>query len=65
MCVYISINSESPFQCPGPTVIKLFESENVLKCQNRLHNFIETLCLNSNNWKNPQRFFEIILYRYH
>ena len=30
---------------PGPAVIKLFESENELKCKNRLHDFIETLCL--------------------
>ena len=29
----------------GPAVIKLFESENELKCKNRLHDFIETLCL--------------------
>ena len=31
--------------CPGPAVIKLFESENELKCKNRLRDFIETLCL--------------------
>ena len=33
---------------PGPAVIKLFESENELKYKNRLHDFIETLCLFSN-----------------
>ena len=33
---------------PGPTVIKLFESENELKCKNRYHDLIETLCLFSN-----------------
>ena len=32
-------------QCPGPAFIKLFESENELKCKNCLHDFIETLCL--------------------
>ena len=30
-----------------PAVIKLFESENELKYKNRLHDFIETLCLYS------------------
>ena len=29
----------------GPAVIKPFESENELKCKNRLHDFIEKLCL--------------------
>ena len=28
---------------PGPTVIKSFESENELKCKNRLYGFIEIL----------------------
>ena len=29
----------------GPAVIKLFESENELKCKNHLHDFLETLSL--------------------
>ena len=36
------------FYPAGPTVIKLFESENILKCKNGLHDLIETLCLFSN-----------------
>ena len=40
-CMYI-------LEKPGPAVIKLFESENELKCKNCLLDFIETLCLISN-----------------
>ena len=36
------------FGISWPTVIKLFESKNVLKCENRPHDFIETLHLFSN-----------------
>ena len=36
---------------PGPTVIKLFESENELKCNNLLHDFIKILSLFSNFWE--------------
>ena len=32
----------------GPTIIKLFESKNELKCKNHLRDFIEILCLTSN-----------------
>ena len=38
----------TPEATPGPTVIKLFGSENELKFKNRLHYLIETLRLNSN-----------------
>ena len=44
---------------PGPTVIKLFESENELKCKNCLHDFMETLCLFSKIWGNHPRHFTI------
>ena len=49
---------------PGPIDIKLFESENELKCKNRLRDFIETLCLFSNIWENYVRLFTISKYRY-
>ena len=42
---------------PGPTVIKLFESENDLNCKNGCHDLIETLCLFSYNCSNSQRYF--------
>ena len=48
----------------GPAVIKLFESENELKCKNRLRDFIETLCLFSNIWENSLRLFAISDSRY-
>ena len=41
----------------GSTVIKLFEFENVLKCNNHLHHFKETLFLFSYSWQNSQRCF--------
>ena len=40
------VKSKDP--TPRPAVIKLFESENELKCKNRLRDFIERLCLFSN-----------------
>ena len=49
---------------PGPAIIKLFESENELKCKNHLHDFIETLCLFSKIWENYLRHFTISLCRY-
>ena len=49
---------------PGPTVIKLFESENELKCKNRLRDFIETLCLFSNISENSLKLFTISQYRF-
>ena len=52
------------FKTPGPAVIKLFESENELKCKNCLHDFIETLCLFSKIGENCLRHFKISLYRY-
>ena len=48
----------------GPAVIKLFESENELKCKNRLHDFIETLYFFSKNWESYLRHFTISVYRY-
>ena len=38
-------------------MIKLSESENELKCKNRYHDLIETLCLFSNYRGNSQRYF--------
>ena len=57
-------NSENKQWKTGPAVIKLFESENVLKCKNRLPDFIETLCLFSKLWENYLRHFTISLNRY-
>ena len=48
----------------GPAVIKLFESENELKCKNRLRDFIETLCLFLNICENSLRLVIISEYRY-
>ena len=48
----------------GPAVIKLFESENELKCKNSLRDFIVTLCLFSKIGENYLRHFKISLYRY-
>ena len=59
----ISLGSASGIK-PGPAVIKLFESENELKCKNCLHDFIETLCLFSKIGENCLRHFKISLYRY-
>ena len=49
-----------PKHCtPGPAIIKLFKSENELKCKNRLHDLTETLCLFSNNYEISLRHFTI------
>ena len=55
---------KSVFVASGPTIIKLFESENELKCKNHLHGFIETLCLFSKILEYHLRSFTISLYRY-
>ena len=47
-----------------PAVIKLFESENELKCKNRLHDFIETLCLFMKILEKYLKHFTISLCRY-
>ena len=46
------------------TIIKLFESEYVLKRKNRLHDFIETLCLFSNHYENSSQSFTKMVYIY-
>ena len=46
---------------PGPAVIKLLESENELKCKNRLHDFIETLCIFSKFCENYLRDIAMFL----
>ena len=49
---------------PGPAVIKLFGSENAIKCKNHLHDFIEILSLFSNFWESSLRHLTMIVYRY-
>ena len=49
---------------PGPAVIKVFESENDLRCRNCLRDLLETMCLFSNIWENCLRHFTISVYRY-
>ena len=48
----------------NPAVIKLFESENELKYKNRLHDFIETLCLFSDILENSLRLITTSEYIY-
>ena len=56
--------SRSRSNLPGPAVIKLFESENELKCKNQLRDFIETPCLFPNTWENSLRLFTLSAYKY-
>ena len=50
---------------PGPIVIKLLESENVLRCKDWPCDSTEALNLFHNNCENYLRHFKIIVYRYH
>ena len=61
LCYLVAAHSQ---MSPGPAVIKLFESENELKCKNRLHDFKETLYLFSNFGQHSLRHFTVIMYRY-
>ena len=46
---------------PGPAIIRLFESENELKCKNHFHDFIETLCLFSKYWEFSETLYNKLI----
>ena len=62
--VHSSLRIESlNLKGPEPTVIKLFESEIVLKCKIHLHEFIETSAVFI--FKLFGKSFAVIIYRYY